>query len=163
MNVAAVGAWSADVTKPTGKLRKPKIVIGQTDHERLLNLAMAASERLADVADELMAELDRATIVPDERVGDDVVRMGSQARYCSEAGDTRTVTLVYPGNADISEGRISILTPIGVALIGLMAGSSINWKARDGRLHQMTVLSVVTPRIGQIAAAAPTAADQLGI
>lgn len=152
------------MTKESGKLRKPKIAIGRSDYERLLNLATAADDRLAAVADELMTELDRATIVADERVGDNVVRMGSQARYSTESGDARTVTLVYPGNADISEGRISVLTPIGVALIGLSVGSSINWRARDGRLHQMTVLSVVPPPHMDAAGTreAPAAAAPLG-
>lgn len=151
------------MAKEAGKLRKPKIVIGQSEYERLLNLASAADERLEDVAEELMAELDRAKIVPDGRVGDDVVRMGSEARYSSESGEARTVTLVYPGEADISSGRVSILTPIGVALIGLSAGSSINWRARDGRLHQMTVLSVSRPHIEQVGAdRASVVADTLG-
>jgi len=142
------------MTRETRTLRKPKIVVGRSEYERLLNLATAAEDRLADVADELLTELDRARIVADESVGEGTVRMGSQARYSTETGEERTVTLVYPGDADISEGRISILTPIGTALIGLSVGSSINWKGRNGRLHQMTVLSVVAPHAEEIAQAA---------
>ena len=53
--------------------------------------------------------------------------------------------LVYPGRADISEGRISIMTPIGAALIGLAEGQSIAWTARDGKAHRLTVLKVDPP------------------
>jgi regulator of nucleoside diphosphate kinase len=49
------------------------------------------------------------------------------------------VTLVLPGGADIAEGKVSVLTPIGAALIGLSTGQSIDWTARDGRTHRLTV------------------------
>jgi regulator of nucleoside diphosphate kinase len=55
------------------------------------------------------------------------------------------VTLVYPAEADIAEGRISVLTPVGTALIGLRAGQSITWRTRDGRKQVLTVLRVTPP------------------
>jgi regulator of nucleoside diphosphate kinase len=70
--------------------------------------------------------------------------MGSIVEFSSDAGQRR-VTLVYPVEADIAEGRISILTPIGAALIGLSQGQSIAWTARDGRRHRLTVLEVRQP------------------
>lgn len=72
--------------------------------------------------------------------------MGSTLRYVTDSGDDRTVTLVFPGDADIAEGRVSILTPIGVALIGLSAGQSMGWTTRDGRPNRLTVEHVETPR-----------------
>lgn len=123
--------------------RKPNIQIGQTDFEKLSGLAETASARIPDVAGQLLAELDRARIVPDGRLGSNVVRMGSTLQFSTDAGERRVVTLVYPGEADISEGKVSILTPIGAALIGLAAGQSIDWTARDGRSHRLTVDSVV--------------------
>ena len=92
-----------------------------------------------------MAELDRARVVEDARIAADVVRMGSTLRFTSDLGEDRSVTLVFPGEADIAEGKISILTPIGAALIGLSAGQSIDWTARDGRIHRLTVESVEDP------------------
>jgi len=97
------------------------------------------------VAEELLAELDRAKVVEDGRLPAKVIRMGSSLRFTSDLGEDRHVTLVFPGEADIAEGKISILTPIGVALIGLSAGQSINWTARDGRTHCLTVESVEAP------------------
>ena len=52
---------------------------------------------------------------------------------------------VYPADADISQGKVSILTPIGTALLGLKAGQSIDWVANDGRSHRLTIVSVTAP------------------
>jgi regulator of nucleoside diphosphate kinase len=71
--------------------------------------------------------------------------MGSTVTFKPDTGDAKTVTLVFPGEADISEGKVSILTPIGTALIGLSAGQSIMWTARDGRRHELSVLAVNRP------------------
>ncbi|MBB3464346.1 regulator of nucleoside diphosphate kinase [Rhizobium sp. BK377] len=71
--------------------------------------------------------------------------MGFEVRFTSDLGEDRQVTLVFPGEADIAEGKISILTPIGVALIGLKTGQSIDWTARDGRLHRLTVRTLREP------------------
>lgn len=68
--------------------------------------------------------------------------MGSTLRFTSDLGEDRQVTLVFPGEADIAEGKVSVTTPIGAALIGLSAGQSIDWTARDGRVHRLTVESV---------------------
>lgn len=126
---------------------KPAIRVTRSDHDRLSRLAESYSARNPDIADQLLAELDRARIVEDERITSDVVRMGSRLRFTTDAGEDRAVTLVFPGEADIAEGKISILTPIGAALIGLSAGQSIDWTARDGRVHRLTVENVepVTP------------------
>lgn len=129
----------------TKRRRKPAIAITRTDHEKLSMLAESFSARNAAVADQLFGELDRARVVADGRLPDDVVRMGSGLRFTTDAGDDRTVTLVFPGEADIAEGKVSILTPIGVALIGLAAGHSIDWTARDGRTHRLTIESVAAP------------------
>ena len=120
--------------------RKPPITFGQSDHEQLMRLAESGSGK--PVFDELLTELERGRVSPDARLADTVVRMGTTLRYSTDAGEDRTVTLVFPHDADISAGKISILTPIGVALIGLSAGQSIDWEARDGRVRRLTVESV---------------------
>ena len=75
-------------------------------------------------------------MVEDGRIAADVVRMGSTLRFTTDAGEDRTVTLVFPGEADIAEGKVSVLTPIGAALIGLPEGKSIEWTAHDGRANR---------------------------
>ena len=129
--------------KKTG--RKPQITIARSDHEKLSAIAASLSARMPDAADELLAELDRARIAADCSLSGDVIRMGSTVRFKPDTGEEKLLTLVYPGEADIAEGKISVLTPIGTALIGLAAGQSITWAARDGREHELTVLSVTQP------------------
>jgi regulator of nucleoside diphosphate kinase len=125
--------------------RKPNIRISQSDHARLSVLASTVAARNPEAADELLAELERARIVADRWLSAGTVRMGSIVTFKPDTGDRKTVTLVFPGDADISEGKVSILTPIGTALIGLSAGQSIMWTARDGRRHELLVLDVSQP------------------
>lgn len=125
--------------------RKPNILISQSDHKRLSALANTVATRNPEAADELLAELERARIVADGWVSAGTVRMGSIVTFKPDTGDRKTVTLVFPGDADISEGKVSILMPIGTALIGLSAGQSIMWTARDGRRHELLVLDVSQP------------------
>jgi len=125
--------------------RKPNIRISQSDHARLSGLASTIAARNPEASDELLAELERARIVADGWVPAGTVRMGSTVTFKPDTGDRKTVTLVYPGDADISEGKVSILTPIGTALIGLSSGQSMIWTARDGRQHELSVLAVNQP------------------
>ncbi|MGF1591892.1 MAG: nucleoside diphosphate kinase regulator [Kiloniellaceae bacterium] len=122
----------------------PDIVVGEREHETLSELAAAAVHRMPEVAESLLFELDRATVVGIDDVPPGIVRLGSRVTYLAEAVE-RQITLVMPGEADISAGRISILTPVGAALIGLSAGQTIAWTARDGRLHHLRVVAVEQP------------------
>jgi regulator of nucleoside diphosphate kinase len=123
----------------------PAIVVSKADYDTLTGLAAAVEDRSPDAAGLLQAEMDRAEVVAADAVPADAVRMGSTVEYRPDGGQSRKVTLVFPGDADISEGKISILTPIGTALIGLSPGQSITWIARDGRPHRLTVLTVAQP------------------
>jgi len=120
----------------------PRIVLGEDDHRKLIALALAGSGRSSDAADDLLNEIERARVVPTPKLGASVVRMGSTVTYRPDNGAERTVQLVYPADADIAQGRISVLTPVGTALIGLDVGQSITWEARDGHKHVLTVLAV---------------------
>lgn len=120
----------------------PNIIVGDTDHDRLTSLATAALERLPEVASELLAEMDRAEIVPVDRVPTNVVRMGSTVTFRSDDGQVRTATLVYPVDEDSDAHKLSVMTPVGAALIGLAETQSISWTARDGRRHELTVVKV---------------------
>ncbi|MFT0890858.1 nucleoside diphosphate kinase regulator [Pseudochelatococcus sp. G4_1912] len=126
----------------SGRTPLPKIIVSVEEQERLSALAMSIADRNPAVSEELLSEMERARVVKSEKLPVGVVRMNSEVEFESEDGQRRRVTLVYPAEADISAGRISILTPIGTALIGLSEGQSIAWTARDGRIHQLTILSV---------------------
>lgn len=129
---------------------KPKIIVSDADHRRLSDLATGAARHFPEVSEALQNEMDRAEIRAAARMPGDVVQMGSTVTFRSaavqaEAGEPRRVTLVYPPDADISVGRISILTPIGAALIGLAAGQSIRFPSYDGREQELTVIAVEAP------------------
>src|SRR3546814_17468151 len=109
---------------------KPQIIIGKTDHTRLSGLAEGALERIPEVADGLLVELERAKVVADDQIAPDVIKMGSSATYEVETGDKRNITLVYPGEADLAASKVSLLTPIGLAAIGLATGPAILCKTR---------------------------------
>jgi regulator of nucleoside diphosphate kinase len=134
------------MTKRTAGGAKPRITLTATDHEKLTVLANAASNTMPDVAAELTEELDRAHVLPKGRHPADVVCMGCEVDFRDDiTGRVQTVVLVYPNEADISKGRISVLTPIGTALIGLPVGKSIDWTTRTGESKRLTVLQVREP------------------
>lgn len=132
-----------DIT--TTPRQKPEISISTSDHARLSMLADAIAERDATLADDLAGELERARVVADDKIAQGVIRMGSRLRFKDEKGLERTVSLVFPPEADIAQGKMSILTPVGTALIGLSPGQSILWTARNGQRHELTVLEVEAP------------------
>lgn len=125
---------------------KPRITLTATDFERLSALADAASHTMPEVAAELSEELERAHVLAKGRTATDLVTMGCEVEFRDDlTGRVQTVTLVYPNEADIAKGRISVLTPIGTALIGLPVGKSIDWKTRNGEMKRLTVLQVRVP------------------
>ena len=127
---------------------KPRITLTASDHEKLSALAEAALHTMPDVARELTEELDRAHILREGKQRSDAVHMGCEVDFRDDTtGRVQTVTLVYPHEADISKGRISVLTPIGTALIGLPLGQSINWTTRTGELKRLTVLQIRNPAV----------------
>jgi len=127
------------------------------DEPKHVNLAMNTEEllissedyaRLASVAagSELEDELSRATVVPEERMPTDIVRMHSRVTYVDESsGEHREVELVYPEEADLARGRISVLAPVGSALLGLRVGQTIDWPFPDGRPRRLRVASTQIP------------------
>ena len=119
-------------------------MVSNAEYERLTDLANASMERLPEVAQELLDELERAEIVGDGDVPKDVVRMGSTVTFKSDDGHVRTLKLVYPADESLDEHRLSVMTPVGAALIGLGTGQSISWTARDGKHHRLTVTKVAT-------------------
>jgi regulator of nucleoside diphosphate kinase len=121
---------------------KPDTIVSEADGRSLTRLAADAVGQPPDLGEELLAEIERARILPEAAVPLGVVKMGSIVEFCQEGGRTRRVELVYPGQADIAANRISILTPIGTALLGLQEGQSMEWKARDGRTCRLNVISV---------------------
>lgn len=125
--------------------QQPSILITTDDVNRLSLLANAGMTRFPRVAHFLAREIDRASVVPGRADLRGVVRMGSRVTYRDETtGRVREVTLVYPHEADIDLGRISVLTPIGAALIGLSLGQTIEFQTPKLEKRWLTVLDVQT-------------------
>lgn len=116
-------------------MQEKTIYITEVDLERLERLVEATDRRgrLGEHLDRLMDELDRCEIVEPGKIPADVITMNSRVRLKDpETGVEAEWTLVFPGKADISENRISILAPAGIAMIGLRVGDEVSWPTQDG-------------------------------
>lgn len=130
----------------------PRIVLGESEERRLNALATAAAltGRSDSVARMLLAEIERADVVQDRNLPGEVVRMHSWVEFEIDGRDRRSVQLVYPGEADIERNRISVLTPIGAALIGLSPGQTIPLNGHDDRPHRLTAIRIVRHQSGVV-------------
>ncbi|NQE62761.1 nucleoside diphosphate kinase regulator [Caulobacter sp. RHG1] len=125
---------------------RPRIIMAETEVERLSTLATQMQQAAPLAADMLLAEIDRAEIRADNDMPGDVVRMRSTVRFEDDAnGLARSVLLVYPKEADIEAGKISVLSLVGAGLIGLAVGQSIRWPDRDGHERLLRILKVEPP------------------
>ncbi|ATB31698.1 nucleoside diphosphate kinase regulator [Melittangium boletus] len=119
---------------------EPKIVVTSTDMERLRTLIDTTS---GDQAEALDAELLRAEVVEASELPPDVVTMNSRVVYRDEdTQETREVTLSYPKDASLERGRVSVLAPVGAALLGLSVGQEIEWQQPGGKSKRLRILSV---------------------
>ncbi|HEY6784352.1 MAG TPA: nucleoside diphosphate kinase regulator [Gemmatimonadales bacterium] len=97
----------------------------------------------SSAAEMLEAELDRAHVVTQDELPPDVVSMRSSVVYEDvDTGERREAILVYPDEADLEHSLISVLAPIGIALLGLSVDQSISWPVPGGRTRTIRVLSV---------------------
>lgn len=127
-------------------VRKPPVHMIDTEADALADLAIGVEKRMPQVSRLLLREIARATIHKERHVPHDVVTMNSEVDFVDEAsGAIRSVRLVYPSDADIAAGRISILTPVGAGLIGMRVGSAILWPDRDGRERALAIRAVMQP------------------
>jgi regulator of nucleoside diphosphate kinase len=119
-----------------------RIHVARSELDRLRALVEQHSEgRDAPAAERLGAELDRAIVV--EELPPGVVTPGSRVRFEDEStGARRDAVLVYPADADASAGRISVLAPVGAAILGLRAGDVIDWPLPGGREARIRILAV---------------------
>jgi regulator of nucleoside diphosphate kinase len=115
------------------------IVLSAVDHQRLEAMvrdAVASGSTRRDLLLALQGELDRAQIVKPEEVPADVVTMNSTVVVRDlDDQEVETYSLVYPGFADISKGCLSVLTPMGMAILGYRVGDVIEWEFPVGIRH----------------------------
>ncbi len=102
--------------------------------KELLDVGFAVKERDREYLESLQNELDRAHIVDPKAIPHDVVTMNSQVRIEDmDTGDQNVYTLVFPADAGIAEKKISILAPIGTAMLGYRAGDIRDWPVPAGK------------------------------
>ena len=124
---------------------KPKLTISSRDAERLDALLSSLPNRSFPGRDDLEAELARADIVAPEEIPPNVVTINSRVRFRMESSqEAFYLTLVYPQDVDARGGTISILAPVGSALLGLSAGDEIEWPKPGGGTLRVSIEEVVT-------------------
>lgn len=117
------------------------ISVTRKDHARIMSLL---TQRSMSDHEDLELELDRANIIEDHQVPEDLVTMNSKIRYTDLRSKKEfEITLVYPADADSKENKVSILAPLGSALIGLKVGEEIEWTFPNGLPKKLKVLEVV--------------------
>ncbi len=123
--------------------KKPELIISSLDADRLYDLMESLPAGSFAGEKELEAELGRATIVAPKDVPSTVVTMNSTVNFIVESTQEEfTKTLVYPKNADASADKISILAPVGSALLGLSQGDEIEWPKPSGGLIKVKIKAI---------------------
>jgi regulator of nucleoside diphosphate kinase len=120
------------------------LIIDERAYPRLMALAERARAQVPDLADRLIEEIERADLRPSSEMPDDVVTLGSEVTFRKEGRD-QTVQIVAPEDADIERRRISVLTPVGAALLGLSVGQRISWEMPDKHESVLEVVGVRRP------------------
>jgi regulator of nucleoside diphosphate kinase len=125
-----------------------KLVLCKEDYDLLktyLRGGLDSSSFDRKNAEALEAELDRAKIIKKGPFPEDVVRINSKVTIRNEKQNKNMViTLVIPTQADIKSGKVSVMAPIGTALIGFRKGQTVNWKLPAGETL-LTILEVENP------------------
>lgn len=120
--------------------KTPKLILSKKDFQKLS--ALVASQR-ADLVKDLEEEIERAVILPEGDVPEDVVSMNSSVVVKDlRSGAEQLYRLVFPHEANASEGRISVLAPLGVALIGLRVNDEYEFLAPNERLRGFRVVAI---------------------
>lgn len=126
-------------------MKTKNIVMTERDHEQLNWLIASSREQCrldVERLDDLQSELNRAIVVKPRKIPRDVVTMNSRVRVRDlDSGQELCYQIVFPKNADISQNRISVLAPIGTALLGFRAGSTVEWRVPLGR-RRLRILDV---------------------
>ena len=115
------------------------------DHVRIFNLLrrQAAAGAASAHADELAELIDVADQVRPQEIAGDIVTMYSKLRVSDADGaNERRLTLCYPADADVAQGMISVLSPLGTALLGLRVGELARWRGIDGKTAELVVRAI---------------------
>jgi len=124
----------------------PSITVSSFDMNQLEAMLESPAVEQSPAGQALARELNRATVVDRDQMPEGVVMMRSRVECEDELhGDKHELTLVYPRDADVDQGKVSILAPVGTALLGLAVGQSMDWDAPGGRKLRLRVTAVHNP------------------
>ena len=124
--------------------KKPNIVLSTVDLHRLETLLDALAPDSFPGMAELEEELARAQVVEPHQMPSSVVTMNSTVKFKMEpSGEEFSMTLVYPGHEDASGQKISVLAPVGSALLGLAQGDEIEWPRPGGGMMRVRIIEVI--------------------
>ena len=124
-------------------MSRPTIIINDLDAERIDILLEQPAYAGLPIADALNAELDRAQMCSPEEMPHDVVTMNSRVKFRNLSdGEVRVRTLVYPAKMTDSNTQLSVMAPVGAALLGLRVGDSIHWELPGGVATHLEVLEL---------------------
>ena len=123
--------------------QEPSIILTSADLDRLDRLLDSVSPLHTPGLDALRRELDRAEVVESHEIPPNVITMNSTVRFVDEvSGREFELTLVYPDDTLMTHGTVSVLAPVGSALLGLSVGQSIEWPLPGGRKMTLRILDV---------------------
>ena len=122
---------------------QPDIIISELDYSRIDNLLRTTAGIATNIKSALLTELERAELVAPEQIPANVVTMNSQVKFSViSTGVTFTLKLVYPKDMDDSGNTISILAPVGSAMLGLKEGDEIDWQDGQGGMLQVRIETI---------------------
>ena len=122
---------------------QPDIIISELDYNRIDHLLRATTGIATNIKSALLTELERAELVAPEQIPANVVTMNSQVKFSViSTGVTFTLKLVYPKDMDDSGNTISILAPVGSAMLGLKEGDEIDWQDGQGGMLQVRIETI---------------------
>lgn len=125
-------------------MSRPSITINRLDAERLQRLIENASKNNYVIAEALELELDRCELVEPEEIPSDVVSMNSKIMFTDLSRNKQmTRTLVYPHALSENEDGLSVMAPIGAALLGLRVGDVIDWPLPGGEPVDLRIDAIV--------------------
>lgn len=124
--------------------KENSLIVSKPDYQQLMKLIEQEDSPAAEALD---IELGRAELVEEKNLPVDAVSMGSVVTFTDlDSQEEKTISLVYPNEADVTTMKISILSPVGSALIGLRIGGNIDWPVPQGKVRRLKVIAVQQPQ-----------------
>ena len=123
--------------------KESSLIISETDYQRLIQLI---EKNDTPAAEALEVEISRAEIIKRKDFPVNAVSMDSTVTFIDlDSDEEKTISLVYPVDANVDEMKISVLSPVGSALIGLRIGGNIKWPVPQGKIRRLKVVAVQQP------------------